>query len=130
MNAEKLVTAYIKIRNARQKLQHEFDEADDKLKQQIDLVEQALLELCKEMGTDGLRTQAGSVTRMVKTRYWTTDWASMKAFIKEHDALELLEQRVHQTNMKSFLEDNPDLMPQGMSIDSKYSITVKKPRGK
>ena len=126
LNVEQLVKAYIKMRDARQQLLREFDEADDRIKQQQDVVQQALLELCKETGTDGLKTSAGTVTRTVKTRYCTSDWNSMKNFIKENDAFELLEQRVHQTNMKSFLEDNPNLMPPGMNIDSKYAITVRR----
>jgi hypothetical protein len=126
VNVEQLVKAYIKMRDARQQLLREFDEADAKIKQQQDVVQQALLELCKETGTDGLKTSAGTVTRTVKTRYWTSDWNSMKNFIKENDAFELLEQRVHQTNMKSFLEENPNLMPPGMNIDSRYAITVRR----
>ena len=126
VNVEQLVKAYIKMRDARQQLQRKFDEADDRIKQQQDAVQQALLELCKETGTDGLKTSAGTVTRTVKTRYWTSDWNSMKNFIKEHDAFELMEQRVHQTNMKSFLEENPNLMPPGMNIDSRYAITVRR----
>ena len=126
LNVEQLVKAYIKMRDARQQLLREFDEADDRIKQQQDVVQQALLELCKETGTDGLKTSAGTVTRTIKTRYWTSDWNSMKNFIIENDAFELLEQRVHQTNMKSFLEENPNLMPPGMNIDSKYAITVRR----
>jgi ATP-dependent Lon protease len=125
-NVEQLVKVYIKMRDARQRLQQEFDEADSKIKVQQEAIQQALLELCKETGTDGLKTAAGTVSRTVKTRYWTSDWNSMKNFIKENDAFELLEQRVHQTNMKSFLEENPNLMPQGMNIDSKYAITVRR----
>jgi len=125
-NVEQLVKVYIKMRDARQRLQQDFDEADSKIKVQQEAIQQALLELCKETGTDGLKTAAGTVSRTVKTRYWTSDWNSMKNFIKEHDAFELLEQRVHQTNMKSFLEENPNLMPQGMNIDSKYAITVRR----
>jgi hypothetical protein len=126
MNAEQLVIVYIKMRDARQKLQKDYDDADNRIKEQQDQVTQALLELCKETGADGLRTTAGNVFRTVKTRYWTSDWGNMKAFIKEHDAMELLEQRVHQTNMKAFLEENPTLMPPGMNIDSRYSVTVRR----
>jgi ATP-dependent Lon protease len=125
-NVEQLVKVYIKMRDARQRLQQEFDEADSKIKVQQEAIQQALLELCKETGTDGLKTAAGTVSRTVKTRYWTSDWNSMKNFIKENDAFELLEQRVHQTNMKSFLEENPNLMPPGMNIDSRYAITVRR----
>ena len=126
MNAEQLVTIYIKMRDARVKLQREFDEADGKIKEQQEQVTQALLEMCKETGAEGLRTPAGSVFKTIKTRYWTSDWGSMKQFIKDHDAIDLMEQRVHQTNMKNFLEENPTLMPPGMNVDSRYSITVRR----
>lgn len=126
LNAEQLVSVYIKMRDKRQQLQREYDEADGKIKEQQDAVTQALLDICKEQGAEGLRTPAGSVFRTVKTRYWSNDWGSMKEFIKEHDAFELLEQRVHQTNMKNFLEEHPDLMPPGMNVDSRYSITVRR----
>ena len=126
MNAEQLVTIYIKMRDARVKLQREFDEADGRIKEQQEQVTQALLEMCKETGAEGLRTPAGSVFKTIKTRYWTSDWGSMKQFIKDHDAIDLMEQRVHQTNMKHFLEENPNLMPPGMNVDSRYSITVRR----
>lgn len=126
MNAEQLVTVYIKMRDALVKLQREFDEKESAIKAQQDIVTQALLEMCKEMGAEGLRTPAGSVFKTVKTRYWTSDWGSMKQFIKDNDALDLMEQRVHQTNMKNFLEENPTLMPPGMNVDSRYSITVRR----
>ena len=126
MNAEQLVTIYIKMRDARVKLQREFDEADGRIKEQQEQVTQALLEMCKETGAEGLRTPAGSVFKTIKTRYWTSDWGSMKQFIKDHDAIDLMEQRVHQTNMKTFLEENPTLMPPGMNVDSSYSITVRR----
>lgn len=126
MNAEQLVTVYIKMRDALVKLQREFDEREGAIKAQQDIVTQALLEMCKEMGAEGLRTPAGSVFKTIKTRYWTSDWGSMKQFIKDNDALDLMEQRVHQTNMKNFLEENPTLMPPGMNVDSRYSITVRR----
>ena len=126
MNAEQLVTVYIKMRDALVKLQREFDEKESAIKAQQDIVTQALLEMCKEMGAEGLRTPAGSVFKTIKTRYWTSDWGSMKQFIKDNDALDLMEQRVHQTNMKNFLEENPTLIPPGMNVDSRYSITVRR----
>jgi len=39
---------------------------------------------------------------------------------------ELLERRIHQTNIKQFLEENPDLLPAGLNVDSAYSITVRR----
>jgi len=61
-----------------------------------------------------------------KTRYWTSDWDSMYKFIREHDAPELLERRIHQGNFSEILQENPDKMPAGVNIESKYSITVRR----
>lgn len=126
MDATKLVSAYIKMRDAKDALTREYEAKVNEVKEQMELVEQALLEICKETGQDGGRTAHGSFTRTVKTRYWTNDWGSMYNFIKEHDAIQLLEQRVHQGNMKQFLSENPGLLPEGLNTDSKYSITVRR----
>lgn len=126
MNAEKMVEVYIKMRDKRSQLSKAFDEEDGRIKAQQDMIAEQLLELCKETGAEGLRTPAGSVFKTVKTRYWTSDHKSMKEFILENDAFELLEQRVHQTNMKNFLEEHPDKFPKGMNIDSKYSVMIRR----
>ena len=126
-DADRLVRVYIRIRDAKAKLKQEFDDAATSLDEQMDAVEAELLALCKTTGQDGGRTDHGTFTRTVKTRYWTSDWQSMYAFIKDHNALELLEQRVSQGNMKKFLQDNPQELPAGLNVDSKYSITVRRP---
>lgn len=126
IDADKLVSVYIKMRDERDRLTREFEEKSAALKEQMDTIERALLELCKANGQDGGKTKHGTFTRTVKTRYWTNDWSSMHRFIREHDALELMEQRIHQTNMKQFLTENPTLLPEGLNVDSRYAITVRR----
>ena len=126
MDANQLVKVYIKIRDAKERLFKQHEEELEKLEQQLDTVEQELLAICKATGQDGGKTESGSFTRTVKTRYWTSDWDSMYQFIKDHDAPELLERRIHQGNFKEFLQENPDTMPQGMNVDARYSITVRR----
>ena len=126
MDANQLVKVYIKIRDAKERMVKQHEEELAVLEQQLDTVEQELLAICKATGQDGGKTESGSFTRTVKTRYWTSDWDSMYQFIKDHDAPELLERRIHQGNFKEFLQDNPDKMPQGMNVDARYSITVRR----
>jgi hypothetical protein len=128
MDANKLVKVYVKIRDAKAAKTKEMEEALAALDAQLEVIEGELLELCKTTGQDGGKTQFGSFRRSVKTRYWTSDWDSMYRFIKEHDAPELLERRVSQTTFKEFLQENPDKMPQGMNVDSRYAITVTRAR--
>jgi hypothetical protein len=125
--ADKLVKVYIKIRDAKAALVREHDTAVAGLDAQLNMIQDELLTICKSTGQDGGKTSHGTFTRTVKTRYDTTDWSSMHAFIKEHDALDLLERRVSQLNMKSFLTENPDLLPAGLNVMSRYAITVRRP---
>ena len=91
-------------------------------------IEAELLELCKTTGTDGLKTQFGTVSRSIKTRYDATDWEAMHKFVLEHSAPDLLERRVAQRAMKDFIENNPELMPPGLNVTSQYAITVTRSR--
>ena len=125
-SASKLAAVYIKIRDNREKLKSEYEEKDKELEEQMEVIEARLLEICKEQGADSLRTPAGTVMRRVATRYWTNDWDTMYNFIRENDAHGLLERRIHQGNMKQFLEENPDKFPPGMLLDSQFKITVRR----
>ena len=126
ITADKLISAYIKLRTARQKLTQDYESADAELREKQDKVSEMLLDICKDMGADSIKTQFGTATRRLSIRYKTTDWDSMYKFIKEHDAFHLLEQRIHQTNMKNLLEENPEMVPMGLSSDSEYVISVRK----
>lgn len=123
---EKLVKAYIKMRDARSVLSAEFEAKDKEIKEQMRVVENYLLEACKRAGGNVSIPGVGVVMRGVDTRYWTSDWEAMHNFIKENNALELLERRIAQRAMGEFLKANPDMMPKGMNVESKYTVTVRR----
>jgi hypothetical protein len=123
---EKLVKAYIKMRDARAALSTEYEAKDKEIKDQMDLIEHTLLDVCKRAGADSIKTGAGTIIRGVRTSYWTSDWESMHNFVKENQALDLLERRVAQKAMGEFLKANPDKMPKGMNVETKYTVTVRR----
>jgi|TARA_R110002124_G_scaffold44211_2_gene135108 phosphoribosyl-AMP cyclohydrolase len=122
----KLVAVYKKIRAKRSELSAEFKEQDSVLVAQLDKVKAAMNAFCDDNGVESVRTEEGLFYRTTKTRYWTSDWESMHGFILEHSVPELLDKRVNQSNMKQFLEENPDLVPMGLNADSEYVVTVRK----
>jgi len=126
VNADKLVTAYLKVKKARTELKAKFDEEDAKLEAAQDKFSNALLEILKGLGADSLKTPNGTVSKSVRARYTTTDWDSMYKFVKEHDAFQLLQQRIHDGNMKAFLEENPAELPMGLNSLSKLTISVRR----
>ena len=127
-NLDMLANVYIKIRDARTTLKAEFTTQDSVLQEQMDLLEANMLDACKDLNASSIKTQHGTIIRSVKSRYWTNDWDSMYTFIKEQGAFGLLEKRLHQTNMKEFLVENPDLLPMGLNVESEYTVVVRRPK--
>lgn len=129
-NVADLVAVYRKLRAAIAEAEEEHETKIKGLKEQMDLVSAELLNFCNEQNLDSVKTPAGTLSRRVQTRYWTTDWEQMNNFIVEHNAVHLLEKRIHNGNMKQFLEENPDALPIGLQVDNKYVIQVRKPSEK
>ena len=123
---EKLVKAYIKIRDQRSELTAEYKEKEKALSDKGDKIKRALLDHCKEHNVESVRTSEGVFFRSVRQRYWTSDWESMGKFVVENNVPELFAKSLNQTNVKQFLEENPDKMPKGLNVDSEYVISVRK----
>ncbi|MAO24706.1 MAG: hypothetical protein CMJ25_28495 [Phycisphaerae bacterium] len=123
---DKLVSTFQKVKAKRAELSAAFKQEDDALKEQEAKLKEAMNTFCSENGVESVRTEKGTFYRSVKTRYWTSDWESMHKFILEHEVPELLDKRVNQGNIKQFLEENPDLVPMGLNVDSEYVVTVRK----
>lgn len=126
VSVDKLVNAYAKIRDRRSELTSKYKEEEGELREQQDKVKLALLKYCKEHEVDSVRTASGLFYRTVKQRYWTSDWESMHKFIMEHGLPEFLDKRLNQTHVRQFIEENPDLIPAGLNVDSEYAISVRK----
>lgn len=129
-NVADLVAVYRKLRAAIAEAEEEHEAKIKGLKEQVEVVSAELLNFCNEQNLDSVKTPAGTLSRRVQTRYWTTDWEQMSNFIVEHNAVHLLEKRINNTNMKHFLEENPDALPIGLQVDNKYVIQVRKPSEK
>ena len=126
VTAERLVKAYVIMRDYRAQLKAQYEEQDNTIKEQMELVEAQLLELCKTTGADSLRTKFGTASRTVQTRYWTSDWEAMHKFIMDHNAPDLLERRISQRQMQEFIKENPDAMPVGLNVDNRYTVSVRR----
>lgn len=127
MPLDRLAKIYRKIRASIDVLTQEYDQKVEVLKAQQDELKNAMKDQMKALGVTSVRTPEGTVVLSVKTRYNTQDWESFKEFVKENDALDLLEKRIAQGNMAQFLTDNPGLVPPGLNTLSEYDVSVRKP---
>jgi len=124
---DKLVKIYRKLRTRMTALTQEYDTQAEVLKAQQDEIKNAMKDQMKALGVTSVRTPEGTVVLSVKTRYSTQDWDEFKKFILAHEAIELLEKRIAQTNMKQFLDENPGVVPPGLNSSAEYDISVRKP---
>ena len=123
MPVDRLVRIYMKMRSAVQ----ELDAQIEQIKAQQQEVKNEIKDRMRALGTKSMKTDFGTVSLMEKTRYYTNDWDSFKKFVIEQDAVDLLEKRISQTNIKVFLEENPSLIPPGLNSDTDFDISVRKP---
>jgi hypothetical protein len=121
-----IVDTYIRIRDTKDVLTNKYKAEVAELDAQMAVLKHKLLDVSKETGVTSFSTSNATAYRTLKSRYWTNDWESFYGFMREHGTMELLEKRIHQMNMKEFMEQNPDAHPPGLNIDSEYEITIRR----
>ena len=126
LDVSKLTKVFIKIRDERKQIADDFNKRDGELASKQDMIKSALLNHLQEQNIDSIKTAEGTFFRSTKQKYWTSDWDAMHKFVIEHAVPELFDKRLNQTNMKQFLEENPELPPEGLKIDNEYVISVRK----
>ena len=126
ITAGKLAEIYIKIRNKRAELLKQYELDDNQLKESLETIEEEMLEKCKAESADSIKTPFGTIIRSIKSRYWPADWEIFKQFCLDRGTLDLFEKRVHQTNMKQWIDEHPEDVPPGLNIDRSYACSVRK----
>lgn len=124
VSTEKIVSTYIKVRDAVAAMEQRHKEEKRNLTEQLEVLEQELLSRVENAGGNISIPNVGRVARRVSRNYWTNDWESFYKVVKEHDAFHLLHQRISNKAMQEFLNEHPDLMPEGLNVDSRYTVTV------
>jgi hypothetical protein len=117
---DKLVAIHAKIKAK----QAQLDKALADLEEQREEIRLAIKDQMKALGLTSVKTSSGTVSLMKSTRYNTQDWDSFKAFVLEHQVVDLLEKRIAQSNMAQFLEENPGVLPPGLNSVTGFDIRV------
>ena len=128
---DELVGAYLRIRNEKDALARQFQAKDKELKNDLDQLEQVMLGSCNQVGADSIKTSTGTIIKTLRENYVCSDWGNFKDFVLENEAVELLQQRIHQANFKEFLSSrSEDGLPPGISSMREFNIVVRKPTSK
>lgn len=117
---------YLKLRQQRELLKERFTAEDGELEKAMAEIEAQLLDSLNETNSTSMSTNSAVIMRSVRRRYMPTNWDAVYKLIDKHKAYSLLEKRVHNGNMKDFLDEHPDEYPAGLNVDSRYAVTVRR----
>lgn len=121
-----LSTEYIRIRTEREVLKEKFEGEDKVFAEQLAEIEHKLVQIMLADNTTSMSTARTIIIKRVMKRYNPTNWEAVYRLVDKHKAFGLLHKRIHDTNMKDFLDEHPDEYPEGLNVDSRYAVTVKR----
>lgn len=124
-----------KLARVYRKLQHEIDiiqaEADTKieeLKAKKEVIKNEIKDRMLASGSTSTNTPGGTIILSIKKRFSATNWDAFGRWIIDEDAVQVLEHRIHQSNMAQWLTENPGKSPPGLNTFQEYDISVRKPK--
>jgi len=123
---EQFAAAIVAIRDEIGKINKEADKKIKELEREKEKLEKYCADKLEQLGSESVKTKSGTIMRQDKVRYSSTNWEEFYTLMKEEDRFELLEKRIHQTNFKEFLEENPDKEPKGLNVFRETKITVRR----
>tara|TARA_A100000172_G_scaffold68890_1_gene48764 strand:- start:795 stop:1178 length:384 start_codon:yes stop_codon:yes gene_type:complete len=126
MDTNEIVKIYVKIRDKKDEVKRKLGEQVALLDADLKVIEEELQKRLKAAGATSVKTPNGTVYSTIKSKVWTDNWDSFYKFIEARGLFDLLERRIHQSNIKSFLDDNPDDIPEGLNIESIKTVTVRR----
>jgi len=125
---DQYVETYLTIRNQRDILKREFEISDTALKSEMAKLEEVLLSECNNINADSIKTGSGTIIKTLRENFVCSDWDGLKEFIMENSLIELMQQRLHNGNLKEYMiTHGNEGLPPGINSIREYNIVVKKP---
>jgi hypothetical protein len=121
-----LSAKYIELRTKREQHKLIFEAEDAKFEERMTELESKMLEIMNSADASSISTSNAVVMRKVTSRYNPTNWEAVYDMIARHKAFGVLHKRVHDTNMRQFLEEHPDEYPAGLNVDRSYQVVVRR----
>ena len=125
-STDELSAKYIELRTEREQLKHNYEAEDAKFEERMAELESKMLDIMNSADASSISTSNAVVMRKVTSRYNPTNWDAVYEMIARHKAFGVLHKRVHDTNMRQFLEEHPDEYPAGLNVDRSYQVVVRR----
>ena len=111
MKADEIIKSYIATRDAIADMEAAHKESLKPLKAQLAQLEQDMLGILAQSGSESMRTKEGTAYVSEKVSVSCADKSAFLDFIRMNEAFDLLDIRPNKTAVQDFLIENQELPP-------------------
>lgn len=118
---QEAIDLYISLRDEKEQLSKELKERLKPIDEKMSKIEAKVLQAFDKLGTDSVKTNAGTAYVSRKTSVTTADKESFLKYIKENEEWGLLDVRPLKASIEQYREANDDIPP---GLNWREEITV------
>lgn len=125
VDAERVIKAYLALREKRSELKRKYETIDDGLKEKMDKLTGWLAQTMQTTGLTQVGTGDATAYRQLKVKPSCADWGVFWPWAAENGRLDMLEKRLSANTIKTYYEETSELPP-GVNIIQEYEVVVRK----
>lgn len=125
MTANEMIDAFVKLRDRKDDIEkrHKIELAP--INDMMKTLEAYLLESMRAGKLTSVRGSSGTAYKVLRTSARVSDWLAVMAYIREHDAWDLLEHRVSKLAVQAIIEETQAPIP-GVETSQEEGVNVRR----
>lgn len=116
LNVERVVKTYIKIRDEKERITKEYQDAVAKLQTQLDALEKKMLAFSVESGVASFKTPFGTCYKKTSEKASVADWSAFSNWMLAQHDVSFVEQRVKISSVRDYADQNSGSLPPGVHV--------------
>ena len=124
-----VIGAVVKLRGQKAEIEAEAKAKKKVIEDQIDKLEAYIKAESDRTGVTSFKTAHGTAFLSTSDYANVANWDAVLAFIKEHNAYDLLERRVNKQAVRGYME-SLKVVPPGINYGTSIEVNVRKPTAK
>lgn len=124
-----VIGAVVKLRAQKAEIEAESKAKKKVIEDQIDKLEAYIKAESDRTGVTSFKTAHGTAFLSTSDYANVANWDAVLAFIKEHNAYDLLERRVNKQAVRGYME-SLKVVPPGINYGTSIEVNVRKPTAK
>lgn len=126
ISLDKLISIYIKIRDAKSELKKKQDAEMQTLTDQQDMIATELKRRAMDADVTAFKTTAGTASMVTSIKASCGDWDAFGEFLKDQDPVEFLGKSVKAATIRAYMDSHDGALPPGINIFKEISVSVRR----